>query len=103
MIGFEESIENRFSEMADKLDDSKSLNEYFALTQQSFLELIDKISKVSNGEKISEMNLVYDKDLNKLCLYDEGVWDDMLVNSGITKIIKYIQSYYLNNYESYLH
>lgn len=99
---FEESIEDKFASIVEKLDNTSTLNDSFSLSQQDFLEIIDRISRVCNGEKLVDMNLLYNKELNKLCLYDEGVWDEMLVQSGLVKILKYIQAYFLNNYECYL-
>lgn len=35
-------------------------------------------------------------------IYEAGLWEDLLVNSGIKKVIQMVQLYYLNSYECFL-
>jgi hypothetical protein len=99
LIEFEQSVEDKYKRNAKRLE-KNGYKFGFKLKTQDFLEIIDEISNVS--ARLDEFNILYDTKLNKVKLYEAGVWEAMLVESGITKIIQTIQVYYLDSYESYL-
>ena len=99
MIDFEQSIENKFDRKAKKLE-CNSYRHGFSLKETDFLEIIDEISNVH--AKIDEVNIVYDSKWQKLKVYEAGLWEELLVTSGLKKIIEMVQSYYFNAYECYL-
>lgn len=101
LIDFEQSVEERYTSRVKRLE----INDFkygFALKTDDLLEIIDDISSMFKNNNIDYFNIIYDKATNKLKYYDCGVWEEYLINSGLTKIITTIQSYYLDTYECYL-
>ena len=98
--GLEEVIEDKYAKMVRKLDNNSYKYGYELKTNDLF-DTIDEVSKVCNLKTFEEFNILYDSRFNKLKLYD-GEWSEMLINSGVKRLIETIQSYYWNSYESYL-
>lgn len=105
LIGFEQNIEDKYEEKANKIDYAKKYKETVHMKQHDLLEIIDDVSKIANGEGLDDLNILYDSKTNKLKVYGvdgENAWKEMLMLTGVIKIIATIQDYYLNKYECYL-
>lgn len=98
-MNFEDKVEDTLGEKAGYLECNSNLEEFNCLMLNDILEIIDDIS---NGKSLLDTNILYDSKLNKLHIYDADEWEAMLLVTGVTKIIKCIQSYYFNSYECYL-
>lgn len=99
LVDFDQSIEDKFRKNTKRLDrDGYKLG--FRLKTQDFLEIIDEISNAST--RMDEINILYDSKLNKVRLYEAGVWEAVLLESGLKKVIETIQTHYLDSYECYL-
>jgi len=99
MIDFEQSIEDKFDEKAKKLENN-AYRHGFSMSENDFLEIIDEISNVHS--KIEEFNIVYDHKWQKLKVYESGLWEELLITSGLKKIVEMVKAYYFNVYECYL-
>lgn len=101
LVNFEDKVESKYVAKVKRLD-TDSYKYGFQLSSDDFLEIINEISNICNGESFEHFNILYDNKIKKLKLYEQGTWEEMLLNSGIKKIIQTIQDYYLNSYEQYL-
>ena len=101
LLNFEDKVESNYISMVKRLDNS-SYKYGFQLCGDDFLEIINEISTICNGESFENFNIMYDNKINKLKLYEQGTWEEILLNNGIKKIIQTIQDYYLNSDEHYL-
>jgi hypothetical protein len=99
MIDFEQSIEDKFDAKAKKLENN-AYRHGFSMSENDFLEIIDEISNVHS--KIEEFNIVYDHKWQKLKVYESGLWEELLITSGLKKIVEMVKAYYFNAYECYL-
>lgn len=101
---FENRIETKYEKHAKKLKDD--LFKYgFELSGDDFLDIINEISNIFNHEHddcVEDFNILYDNKLNRLKLYEQGAWEEMLLSNGLKQIVRTIQAYYLNSYEIYL-
>lgn len=101
MIDFNQSVEDKFSNNAKRLENN-NYKYTFELKNDDFLDIIDKISNISNGKQIEELNILYDPKLNRFKLFEDGDWEEMLVEKGIKKIIIILQNALFDAYEFYL-
>lgn len=105
LIAIDESIERNYLPKCKRLENSKRYNQGFQFKKQDLLEIIDDVCRVCNGKGLEEFNILYDSKSDKLSFYgidQEKCWKDLLVSSGIKKIVELIQENYLNSYECYL-
>lgn len=102
LINFEDTVEDKFADHAMHLDNN-DLKYDCKLRKQHLLEIIDEVSKVcTKKHKLRDFNVMYDTQLDKLRLYDSGEWEEMLIMSGIKRLIEIIQTVYLCYYEKYV-
>jgi hypothetical protein len=101
LLNFQDKVESKYISKVKRLDNN-TYKYGFQLSSDDFLEIINDISTICNGESFENFNIMYDNKINKLKLYEQGTWEEMLLNSGIKNIIQTIQDYYLNSYEHYL-
>lgn len=99
-VDFEQSIDERYTKIAEKLDND-CFKYGYELKKNDFLELINENSELRN-EQLEAFNLMYDFKGNKLKIYDNGEWDTSLVPQGIQHVITVIKDYLLNSYEAFL-
>lgn len=105
LICIDQSIEEKYMPKCERLQKTQGYRHGLEFKKQDLLEIIDDVSNVCNGNGLEELNIMYDSKSNKLSLYgidQEKEWKQLLVASGIKKIIELIQEYYLNSYECYL-
>lgn len=103
LIGFEQSIEDRYSKSAKRLENG-TIKYGYELDKDDLLDIIDQVSKVNFKNQVKtfeDLNILYDKNADKLKIFD-GEWEEMLLNKGIKKILQTIQSYYWDSYECFL-
>jgi hypothetical protein len=101
LVDFETSVEEKLAPKAKRLE----IGHYkhgFALKDYQLLEIIDYVSKVSDGNDFEDLNVVYDQMRDKLRIYQNGDWKEILVTIGTREIIETIQTHYLDAYECYL-
>ena len=48
------------------------------------------------------MNVIFNNKYQKLQIYSDGIWDEYLVDNGLTRIIEIVKAHYLDTYEIYL-
>jgi hypothetical protein len=101
LIDFEQSIEERYNEQTKRLE-ANNYKYGVQLSMNDLYEIIDKISNICSDKSMDNFNIIYDKCANKLKIYDQGVWQDSLLVSGLMKVITTIQAYYLDAYEVFL-
>lgn len=63
--------------------------------------LLTVLDKCTSTKEIHEMNLMYDKVTDKLCIY-EGEWESFVFDQGIRELLEKMQEAYLDCYEEYL-
>lgn len=100
IMGFEQAIEHRYSKTVERLE-SDTWKYGFELKTDDLLDVIDQVSKVNKVKSFEDLNIYYDKNSDKLKIYD-GEWEEMLIHKGVKKILETIQSYYWDVYEGYL-
>lgn len=100
LMGFEDMLEDKFGSKVRRLENN-GFKYGFEMKTNDLLETIDEVSKVCNCKTLEEFNILYDNKFNRLKIYD-GVWEDMLMTTGIKKLVETIQSYYWYAYECYL-
>ena len=93
----ETTIENKYSKEIDRLENDK-YKYGFDLQQGDFVKIVDNVSKIEN---IEEMNILYEKEVNKIQIYS-SFWESFLEEEGLKRVIELIQDYYLYIYENYL-
>jgi hypothetical protein len=101
IIGFDQSIEEKFTKTAQKLEN----NEYkygFHLKNDDFLDIINDVSIACNAKSMEEFNMHYDNRFNRIKIFEEGMWEEFLLSQGIKRIICTVQEHFLNFYELYL-
>jgi len=97
LVDFEDTLDENYHTKVYKLKNNKYKD--YQLKFQNMMETIDEITTVS---EISHLNILYDDILNKIKIFCEGEWKNLLLEIGINDIIKKIQSYYLDAYECYI-
>lgn len=100
IIDFEDKVGENYMLTCKRLDDDK-FKYGFELKTHDILEIIDSISSMPDN-KLEYFNIMYDNHINKLKLYEGGVWKSLLIEQGIRQIIIITKDYYLDSYESYL-
>lgn len=98
IIGIQQQISSRFSSNVMALEAGERLSE---LKMGDFYVLVDSVSDVYNGN-LEEFNIFYDEKVNKIALFESGMWEKLLYKNGVTKLIRNIQYAYLNAYETHL-
>jgi len=101
IIDFTQNVEDKFSSKAKRLENN-NFKYGFKLENSDFLDIINEISYICNGKQIEELNILYDIKLNRFKLFEDGDWEEMLVEKGIKKIIIILQSALFDAYEFYL-
>ena len=101
LIDFEDKVEHKYERRVKRLTEGK-FHCGFELSSDDFFEIINEISTICNTGTFDEFNILYDNKINRVKLYDRGMWEEMLLNNGIRRILITIQDYYLNSYELYL-
>jgi len=92
----ETRLMKRFKPKVERIQNNPASCE---LRTRDLLEIIDGASSIN--DRVENMNVFYDENLNKLSLFD-GRWRSMLIDIGMSEFIYVIQETYLDAYECYL-
>lgn len=99
LLDFEDHVESKYSKSIKKLEDDQYKS--FELKESQILEIINEVTKTSNCN-LNDLNLMFDKKLNRLNMYRDAKWDGFLIDVGVQELIRVIKSTYLDIYEVYL-
>jgi len=69
------------------------------LKREDIIQIFDDISKAHDK---TDLNLFYDSEMNRINIYDDGCWEEMLLIKGLQRMMNVMQGYFLNAYECYL-
>lgn len=100
-LDFEQAIEDKYIGKVKRLENDK-YKYGFHLKKTDLFEIIDEVTTACNVSTLEEFNILYDKKINRVKLYEQGTWQDLLVTSGLTRMMFIIKSYFLDAYECYL-
>ena len=97
---FEDSVEDLYKNRYDIMGKKSLSSPIIKLKHEHFLEFVDEVSNVTS--RLDQFNIMYDPKVNKILLYESGVWQESLAIQGMRQVIECIKSYYLDAYECYL-
>lgn len=99
LLEYQDTIEAKYEKQVDRLEKkAKPFQKYEALTLDG---LINVLHTCTSATDVQEMNIMYDKVLDRLQIYG-GEWETHLFESGVKDLIEKIQEVYLDYYEEYL-
>jgi hypothetical protein len=91
------TVEQHYQNKLDKLE-SEGFRQDRTLTCDA---LIDVLDTCTSSQNVHKMNLMYDKVLDKLQIYEDE-WTSHHFEAGVQELISSIQCVYLDKYEEYL-
>ena len=97
LIGIEDTLEERFKKEVSRFQEAKS--EELGLSKHC---LLDCVSKTVEAQFPAEFNIIHKTNPNKILIYHDGKWETYLEESGVYRVIKFLRTYVLNDYEIYL-
>lgn len=98
---FEKVVEEKYAGVVKRLD-ANSFRTNYKLGKRDFVAIIDDVSRLhSLSSRIEDVNIFYNQETNRLNIYT-GTWEEMLLETGVQRLVEIIQSYYLDSYECYL-
>ena len=100
LIDFEDGLETKFERKLGKLENNDFPVAY-QLDKRDLFSLVNDVTRI-NSEQINQLNILFDRRVNRILFYSCKKWDDQIVDHGITDLIRYLQSYFLDTYEKYL-
>lgn len=93
------SVEEHYQTKIDKLEsEHNGFRKDKTLTRDA---LIDVLDTCTSSQNVHKMNLMYDKVLDKLQIYEDE-WTSHHFEAGVQELISSIQGAYLDKYENYL-
>lgn len=98
LIDLDEKLECQFQKIVGNLKQTNRRGSH-VLDQEDLLKCVGDAVQINNSA--SNLNLIYDG-LNEVQIYNDGEWSSYLEDKGIKKIIEFLMSNYLNDYEIYL-
>jgi len=90
LIGFEEDFEETFESKTQKLEDNSYPRPY-QLSEGNFYQLVDDVTRIDQN-RISQMNIIFNKKINRILFFSCGHWDSHLVERGVTELINNLKS-----------
>lgn len=100
LIDLDDQLDQTFEEKVDNLIEDKYKRPY-VLNQDELIDIIDNITKINKTE-LNHLNIIFDKTVNTLKIWQDQQWNSYIDEAGAKIIISSIKSYYLNEYEIYL-
>jgi len=89
-------------EMAVKKIENDRAKYPILIESHKFLEMIDSLVGVEKN-KITEMNVLYDEELNKIRIWCDNEWESYLPDEGMKRLVQILRTNYLDKYECYLY
>ena len=99
LIDYGDKIKEQYSRTRKKLE--RNMIKDYTLTFTEFLEILDKVSSLCNGD-YEQYNIHFDDKTKKVKLYEDGEWTSLLQDVGVSKVVAGIQEHFLDVYEIYL-
>lgn len=99
LIDYGDKVKEHYSRTIHRLQ--KNMIRDYKLSMNEFLDILDKVSSLCNGD-CEQYNLHFDDKTKKLKLYEDGEWTTLLQEAGISKVVAGIQEHFLDVYEIYL-
>lgn len=102
MIGLEDKIEKVYGFTKKKLE-TNGFKYGFNMKMDDLFDIVNEISSLSHTCKdMEEFNVFYDKECDKLNVYEEDRWEEMVFNKGVKVVLEKIQGCFWYAYECYL-
>lgn len=99
---FGTSLEEKYSSKVRRME-RNGFKYGFVLQAQDLMGVIDEMSSIKRDDATFEdLNLMFNPKYQKLMIYDNGDWDEHLIDNGISRIIVLVKEYFLDTYEIYL-
>lgn len=99
LLEYQDTIETKYEKQVDRFEKkSKGFHKFDTLTLDG---LINVLHTCTSANDVQEMNVMYDKVLNRLHIYG-GEWEPFMFKDGVKELIEKIQEIYLDYYEEYL-
>lgn len=98
MMPFDRDIELKYEKKRARLENNTFIEENH---NEDIDDIIDRISKCNEND-LSDFNILYDKDMNKVIIYESGDWQELLASKGVQTIIQTIKDYFWDAYECFL-
>lgn len=99
LLGCEETLDTCFEKRVRQLNDQTSRVNH-VLTNHDLLDCVNQATRI-NGS-VTNFNIVYEKDSRNIKIFHDGQWESYLEESGILRVIEFLRTNYLNDYEFYL-
>ena len=99
LIDYGDKVKEQYSRTRQRLE--RNMIKDYKLTINEFLEILDKVSSLCNGD-YEQYNIHFDDKTKKLKLYEDGEWTTLLQEAGVAKVVAGIQEHFLDVYEVYL-
>jgi hypothetical protein len=99
LIDFKDNVEQKFLKRANKFAD---IDKDMGYSEQDLILHIEEVCQVFDIKTFQDFNLLYDKKMKQVQIYDDGEWSDMLIDNGIYTIMTVIQSFLWNKFEFYM-
>lgn len=96
-----DKVEKQYVECVRKFEEDK-LKYPILLESHEFLNMFDTLVCVDK-QKIEDMNVIYDTELNKIKIYCDDAWESYFPDEGMTRLVQILRTNYLNKYECYLY
>ena len=101
VLDFEEKLDNHFARVVNRLKSDSTGKAPIVFKRGDILEMIHTITKIREDD-LSDFNVFYNKNNNRIAFYLGDEWDDNECNKGLTYLIDTLVSSYLDYYEMYL-
>ena len=98
-IDYEKFLEIFFAGKLLRLGDL-SFTSAYVMDESNLLDCVNKSTQIVGD--ISKFCIYYDKKINKIKINLGGQWESFIEDQGVVEIIKFIKSYFFNDYEVYL-
>lgn len=99
LLEYQDTIETKYEKQVDRFEKrSKPFQKYDTLKLDG---LINVLHTCTSANDVQEMNVMYDKVLDRLQIYG-GEWESHMFEPGVKELIEKIQEVYLDYYEEYL-
>lgn len=99
LIDFKIDVEKKFLDRANKLN---NIHRRQGFSEDQLLDHIDEVCKVCDIKTFQDFNLLYNKKLNEVKIYEYDKWNEHIIERGICKILQIIQECLWDKYEFYM-
>lgn len=98
-IDYGDKIEMQNQKIINQLtNDSTNIAKYISINHDNFLSSIEK-SILVEDQQFDQLNLMFNKELQKIMINRETQWETYLMDAGINEIVRIFRDYYMEIYE----